>query len=88
MKSLTHEYWGSYQVKVILSIQIPWILYSVLCIIYFSDVLSLESLSDDEGGSGLWDVIAVTILILTVYLIVIEIRQMQGEGKDYFKSWR
>ena len=76
IKSLTFEYWGDYQVNVILWLQLPWIVYSILCLAYFSEVLSMDGVVDTEGDSWPWDVVAVAILISTIYLMVIEIRQI------------
>ena len=45
MRSLTHEYWTFYQRKIIYKALIPWILYSVLSLIYFAEVLDPNSKS-------------------------------------------
>ena len=36
LKSLTHEYWTIYQRKIILRILLPWMIYSMLSILYFT----------------------------------------------------
>ena len=54
----------------------PWILYSTLSIVYFGNVLSLDNIIDDDSEKWPWDLMAVIILILTVYCILIEIRQI------------
>ena len=88
MRSLTHTYWGKYQFKVIFAFQFPWLAYSILCLIYFAEVLHKDSASSEESEpSSNWDVAAVLILILTIYLIIIETRQISGEKWKYFKSW-
>ena len=65
MRSLTHEYWTFYQRKIIYKALIPWILYSILSLIYFAEVLSLESGSYKEFD--LWDVLGLFIILLTLY---------------------
>ena len=85
MRALTHQYWGKYQFKVIFAFQCPWLAYSILCLIYFAEVLNQDNSASRHSPS--WDAAAVIILILAIYLIFIEIRQISGSGLKYFKSW-
>ena len=39
MRSLTHEYWTEYQKKILYGPLLTWTLYSVSCLIYFSEVV-------------------------------------------------
>ena len=72
MRSLTHEYWTIYQRKIILWALIPWILYSILSLIYFAEALSPDSGSYNEFDS--WDVIGLLVILLTLYQLYIEYR--------------
>ena len=72
MRSLTHEYWTFYQRKIIYRALIPWILYSILSLIYFTEVLNPNSRSYKEFD--LWDVIGLLTILLTLYQLYIEYR--------------
>ena len=54
MKSLTHEYWMDYLKKIILRTFIPWVAYSVLSLVYFTQTLSDDFSSVDGGEKVLW----------------------------------
>lgn len=65
MRALTHEYWPQYQKKILYGPLITWTLYSVLCLIYFSEVLSEVSGSDENEFSS-QDTLAVFLLLITI----------------------
>ena len=65
MRSLTHEYWTFYQRRIIYKALIPWILYSVLSLIYFAEVLS--PYSDTYKKFDWWDISGLLLILLTLY---------------------
>ena len=72
MRSLTHEYWTFYQRKIIYRALIPWIIYSILGLIYFTEVLSANSGTHKEFDA--WDVLGILVILLTLYQLYIEYR--------------
>ena len=70
MRSLTHEYWTFYQRKIIYKALIPWTLYSILSLIYFTEVLSPNFSTREEFDS--WDVLGLLVILLTLYQLYIE----------------
>ena len=52
MRSLTHEYWTQYQRQILYGPLISWALYSMLCLIYFAEVLIQDSGSEGNGFSS------------------------------------
>ena len=48
MRSLTHEYWTSYQRKIIYKALIPWMFFSICSLCYFAEVLSKNSDTYEE----------------------------------------
>ena len=54
MQSLTHEYWMGYLKKIIRKALIPWIIYSILTLIYFAYTLDEDFLQADETTIIIW----------------------------------
>ena len=76
MKSLTNEYWMGYLKKIILRTLITWVFYSALSLVYFAHTLSEDFESADGVIMVKWHVIGAIILILVLYLLFIEARQI------------
>ena len=76
MKSLTNEYWMVYLKKIILRTLIPWVFYSVLSLVYFAHTLSEDFESADGAVLIKWHVVGAIILILVIYLLFIEAKQI------------
>ena len=84
MRSLTHEYWTFYQRRIIYRALIPWILYSILSLIYFAYVLSPSAESYKEFD--MWDILGLLIILLTLYQLYIEYKSIKSNARSYFKS--
>ena len=59
LRSLTHEYWVIYQRMIILRALIPWMIFSVLSIIYFANL-------NNSGEDPLYMQICGYLIILSV----------------------
>ena len=65
-----------YLKKIILRTLIPWVFYSALSLIYFAHTLSEDFKSADGAVLIKWHVIGSIILILVLYLLFIEAKQI------------
>ena len=86
MKSLTNEYWMVYLKKIILRTLIPWVIYSALSLVYFAHTLSEDFESADEAVPVKWQLVGVILLILIIYLLFIEAKQVKKDKKGYLLS--
>ena len=67
MQSLTHEYWMGYLKKIIRKALLPWVIYSILTLIYFAYTLDEDFLQADETTIIIWQALGGTILIFAAY---------------------
>ena len=84
MRSLTHEYWTHYQRKIIYKALIPWILFSILSLSYFAEVLSQSSETYKLFDS--WDALGLVVILLTLYQLYYECKSIRDDAKSYFRS--
>ena len=87
MQALAHEYWMGYLKKILWRCFMPWCLYSIFSLMYFSQVLRQGYSEDaDEGEKVKWYVIGTLIILQVVYQLYIESWQIFHDGWDYWKS--
>ena len=65
---------------------LPWVTYSALSLMYFTQTLSQDFEQAERAEVMRWQSLGVLILILVVYLLYIELKQGYNDGREYFKS--
>ena len=84
LKSLTHEYWTIYQRKIILRILIPWMIYSMLSILYFTRLQAGSDVIELPESESFFKFIGYMIIVSIAAQLFIEFRQISKDWKDYF----
>ena len=87
MQALAHEYWMGYLKKILWRAFLPWVLYSVFSLMYFSHVLRQGYTEEANSGEKVkWYIVGSLIMIQVIYQLYIESMQVLHDGWDYWKS--
>ena len=80
LRSLTHEYWIIYQRQIILRALLPWIVFSFMSILYFSNL----SVGSESPGMR---ICALLIVISVGFQVYVEVKQIMGDWRDYVEDY-
>lgn len=82
VRAMTNEYWTYYLRKIIVRTFLPWVAFSLTSLAYFAVYLD-SSMNDERLGKS---ILAVVVILLAIYQLHIEARQLLKQGCNYWKS--
>ena len=77
MLSLAHEYWVYYLKRILWKAFLPWVLYSVFSLMFFTHVLRQGYQEEAEKSEKVkWNIIGTWLMVQVVYQLYIEFKQV------------